>query len=827
MQSASVKTFSSGKSRKAMKAESVMKAQVWVSGISTASPVTSNTDCVSYAHHSQSTTSRSTGDTQTLEPAVHPQRTHLLSAANPKTHALATTLPLPSRILSSSDKLAEGIATNGVLNQVNSSISVSYSTNNVTLATPMKRVDSISASARLTKTSTGIACAEKSALSSHRSHFEGVSGSNTRRINDVAGAAYLTQSDHHFGHLAHVQSVPHYQGSETSKQHETVPVSCENIQRAAALAGVDGSSSASVENSVGGRGSAKTGSGSQTRAVVVSNSAAEECAVADENADQNGVAGGSLSAQKNARLSELWSRFSLDSTVCSPCVTDSDIAGNVQRPLGSATNSTSLQSVSEHHELSIVKHPFATEKSEKQQSLSAHSVTNNSRLHAVRDNSSSISDQSVLLATDRPNTVHVASANMNNEPKSEELSKSDDAERVSVLPANIAARRAYIVRDDALPAVPEDTTLDSVTSDFASSGSFDDLQNVITRTTKHHIPNDPKLIRLQQKIAQQREKHEKVRRNEQRRKEHINKMELALRERQKSLDRETRSWKKTENHRMSEMAASDATMTTVASNDSDTTLQCSSLQASDSLSADNLQLVPSHDTTRSCSCLRDRRIQKTEDVLLWKQHQSESSFKPKLHEVKYVESKATRSAPTILSRETFSHEQDRKVVAKNVRRKMSSSVASRRLCIPKTEELKNAQGDRRTPSKTSKPSQINKSAAKASLSKAHYSSRILTEKNENVPKERGVRSKAVQTTPRLKDRRALYASTAVQCPAVSSRFDELGVVSLPVMSRSQHLKSVSSVVYSANSSSDAELLHCLKYQSLVKQPSRVSVLREF
>jgi len=89
-----------------------------------------------------------------------------------------------------------------------------------------------------------------------------------------------------------------------------------------------------------------------------------------------------------------------------------------------------------------------------------------------------------------------------------------------------------------------------------------------------------------------------------------------------------------------------------------------------------------------------------------------------------------------------------------------------------------------------------------------------------------MQSKAVQTTPRLRDNRVLYASTAIQCPTDSSQFDDLDVVSRHVVSRAQHTRSLSSKIFLPDSSSDAELLQHIKYKSLAKRPTKVPLPRE-
>lgn len=87
------------------------------------------------------------------------------------------------------------------------------------------------------------------------------------------------------------------------------------------------------------------------------------------------------------------------------------------------------------------------------------------------------------------------------------------------------SKRAWIIQDEVLPAVPENRTIDSITSEFTSS-SVDESGKVVTRTTKRHLPGDPKLLKLQQKIARQKEKYKQAYFREHRRKEKIAQLEM-------------------------------------------------------------------------------------------------------------------------------------------------------------------------------------------------------------------------------------------------------------------------------------------------------------
>ena len=78
---------------------------------------------------------------------------------------------------------------------------------------------------------------------------------------------------------------------------------------------------------------------------------------------------------------------------------------------------------------------------------------------------------------------------------------------------------AWVIRDEELDLIPEDSTLDSLSSDLtttetttASEMDDDGACVLVTRTTttKRHLPDDPRLLRLQRKIAKQKEKYKRA-----------------------------------------------------------------------------------------------------------------------------------------------------------------------------------------------------------------------------------------------------------------------------------------------------------------------------
>lgn len=101
-------------------------------------------------------------------------------------------------------------------------------------------------------------------------------------------------------------------------------------------------------------------------------------------------------------------------------------------------------------------------------------------------------------------------------------------------------KTAWLIRDETLLSIPEDTTVDSLSSDFTttttalSTTSDLDIDGhhvvVVKQTSKRHLPDDPRLLRLQQKIWRQKEMHRREQQREKRRREKIHKLERLLAE---------------------------------------------------------------------------------------------------------------------------------------------------------------------------------------------------------------------------------------------------------------------------------------------------------
>jgi len=847
-----VRTLSSDKSGEMVKVGSVMKAQAWASDVNTVNRVTSSAGYTGSPHEqSQMTTLLQPADAQSamawLHPVVH-------STMQPSVVKLKTASSLPHS-MTSGDAVDQRTVAENVLNTRHSSTVV---VDSLTLGTPMKRVDSISASAGEMKISAADAVSVNNPSSSHhRLQYQSNTGEGRGRASYIAANRYTKPLDSRFGLHQQVQSIVDRHNDEASKLQAMASANFRNVQQQQQPTGdVVNQHSAAVENQAVGQENVNTeipvSSWTQAETISSRSSTAESAVAADISVDASHVQSlqttvdSSFLSHVNTRLNELWNRFSQDYTVCCPRGTDSGTAFSTcsteQTKSGVTephTRPSDYQHSAQSFDYCAAESKSQDAKKQQQQSSSRELQTGNllghsslaagfaNVVHAGHHKSSSDHSRIQQQITEPLHRLHEAGGDRENKLISGKSSKSADAAKVSSLSVVTPSKRAWIIRDERLSVVPEDTTLDSVSSDFMSASSIDDMRNVIISTAKRHLPSDPKLLRLQQKIAQQRERHKVVRRNEQRRKEHILKMELALQERQKAVEHRTFDVQKTgDDHpslSQSEIMESSTLTTTVTGTDSDVT---SSVQHH---SSDSSQSLSTYGTVASCPCQQARcRVitgnLKENSSFLQKQHKSETTFRPELREVKYTKTKATKSAPTVLSHEKISPESERNgvPVAKNARRKIITSTASHGSPIPERAALKNAQGDQRSRSKNTRSSKTSKPS---SQSKANYSNRILTEKNKPVSREHGMQSKAVQTTPRLRDGRVFHASTAVHCPADLSHFDELGDVSCHDVNKRQHARSLSSTIFSPDSSTDAKLLH-LKQKPSAKQPVRISLPRE-
>jgi hypothetical protein len=103
-------------------------------------------------------------------------------------------------------------------------------------------------------------------------------------------------------------------------------------------------------------------------------------------------------------------------------------------------------------------------------------------------------------------------------------SKTADSSKAA---AKGAVKTAWIVKDETLHSIPEDNTLDSISSDFTNS-SVDSDGRVVVRTTKRHLPDDPRLLKLQEKLHRQKEHYYRNCSREQQRKQRIELLKLMV-----------------------------------------------------------------------------------------------------------------------------------------------------------------------------------------------------------------------------------------------------------------------------------------------------------
>jgi len=807
-----VNRLSPDMSHRLVKAESVMKAQAWVSDINMLHSSVSGTSYI--------------GASQQLPPlsAGPPADSQLMTTwLRPVVHAAVPSLKTPTGTMASS--LSPNLSRAAILEGVSQPHSLTIDC--LALGTPMKRVDSISASVgHHTNTS---AVSLRNPSTTQRLYHE----NNTAETTAHAGDQYTKRLDC----VPQVHSTVDRHSNEPSHLQNMANTGFKTVHQQTSDAGDVPSNLPSAASETVALGPVIS-SHLPSPPVTVSypSATSESTSAASLLVDAGSVQSLKPSTDRSTRLNELWNRFNEDQSVYSPHRTDMGTVVSSGSSLQHTVDSNTLWSTRQHPKQSVVR--LAEDRShgtqKQQQSLSGRLVSRNILADSSSDagitvnaaetshhHSSSDTDHILQHRSEPLHSLRNVNSDVENKTKTGRLSMSDDARKDPPLSASVPVKHAWIVRDETLPVVPEDTTLDSLASDFMSTSSVDDMGNVIVHTTKRQLPNDPKLLRLQQKIAQQREKHRKVHRNEQRRKEHIVKMELAIRERQRVMEQEKTKNDLHPSASQLETTTSSTTLgTTVTSNDSEITLYYSSSQPDGHHYNDDSQFL---DTSGRCTCQQTEC--KIHRVINGKVYdKSTTTFKPKLREVKYTRSKSSKSSPVKLSKEMFPREQEKSAITKTVRRTLIPTSVSHRSRIPQTTALKNSQGDRRTPSKIIQSSKIGKLTAVASPSKANH---VLTEKSRRMIAERDVQSKGVQTTPRLRDIQVSYASTAVQCPADSSRFDELGVISIPTAGRTRPLRSLSSKVFSPPLSTNAELmLHSLKSKSVVNQPVRVPLPRE-
>ena len=149
-------------------------------------------------------------------------------------------------------------------------------------------------------------------------------------------------------------------------------------------------------------------------------------------------------------------------------------------------------------------------------------------------------------------------------------------------------KMAWVIQDESLPIVPEDSTLDSVSSDPTTTSSYEADGKIVMRTTKRHLPDDPKLLKLQHKIAKQKEKHKHDYLRERRRKEKIVTLERMLAEQNLSLARVKRVGVEDKQRAGQSRNKATSTPSQVEPPDSSSTSQASTLTISDISSSSTL-----------------------------------------------------------------------------------------------------------------------------------------------------------------------------------------------------------------------------------------------
>ncbi len=85
-------------------------------------------------------------------------------------------------------------------------------------------------------------------------------------------------------------------------------------------------------------------------------------------------------------------------------------------------------------------------------------------------------------------------------------------------------------REETLQSIPEDSTLESMTSELMTTSDSEGPGNY----SRRHLPSDPRLLKLQQKIRKQKEKYLRECHREMRRRDKISKLEKLLTERGKT-----------------------------------------------------------------------------------------------------------------------------------------------------------------------------------------------------------------------------------------------------------------------------------------------------
>jgi len=127
--------------------------------------------------------------------------------------------------------------------------------------------------------------------------------------------------------------------------------------------------------------------------------------------------------------------------------------------------------------------------------------------------------------------------------------------------------------------IAQGETLENMTVDSITSSSLDEPGNIVSPTIKNYVPDDPKLLWLQDKIAYQKEKYIRAYSRERRRKAQITSMEFLLKEK---ISAQLHKHQKTsESFQNSSLFSQDGTLIPLTSNNYTTSVDC--ISSSDEL----------------------------------------------------------------------------------------------------------------------------------------------------------------------------------------------------------------------------------------------------
>ena len=421
-----MKAVSSDRYHNLVKTESVMKAQAWVSDMNTMNAAV-RTPQPLQASDAQST------NVSLMQPSVAKLKTQSVTVAS----SLVSTL-------SRDDTLVHRPVVDSMPYPSHSSTVMKDIT---VLGTPIKRVDSISASADHSKTS---------AVNAGTLHYK---GDAIERNDYIANCQYSKQFD------SIVHSTGEHYNNDPSELHKSSQASFKNTQQQT-VGDVDMHhilQSSLVENDAidCGNVNAQTTARSSVSGVTVNSQSVvvtSSLSVNADNASSLQTSNDGLSpSQNNARLNELWCRFSQDHTVCCPHATGSGATVNMS---SMEWTSSTQQSKDRHREHAAGD---KSQDAQKQHECSSSKLVSSNSLGSAVGHHNSFSDTDHAPQynnIEQLRNLQRARVNMEDTAECRKLSKSDDARKVLSLSASVPVKHGWIVKDETLAAVPEDMTLD-------------------------------------------------------------------------------------------------------------------------------------------------------------------------------------------------------------------------------------------------------------------------------------------------------------------------------------------------------------------------------